>query len=113
MTNLLWGILFGLIGQIISFMQLQGAIKYGWNERFLWLIMLFGVPATWLYMKSVNHFILAFNGELYPSRLLGFSIGIVVFACMGWLLFGESITGKTAVCLLLASTIVLIQILWK
>ena len=111
--HVFYGILYGTIGQLLSFLQLQASIKYGWNERFLWIILLLGIPNTWVYMKSVNHFILAFDGEIYPSRLLGFSIGIVVFALMGWMLFNESITAKTSVCLLLALCIVLIQILWR
>lgn len=113
MQHLISGILYGLIGQILSFMQLQGSIKYGWTEKYLWIILLVGIPNTWLYMQSVSHFISAFNGELYPSRLLGFAIGIIVFSLMGWILFSEGITVKTFVCLLLASAIVLIQILWK
>lgn len=113
MTNILWGIVYGLIGQIISFMQLQGSIKYGWQEKYIWLIMLFGIPASWVYVQSVNNFIAAFQGSLWESRILGFSIGVIVFAFMGWFLFKEPISSKTAVSLLLAFTIVLIQILWK
>lgn len=113
MTNLLWGILYGLFGQILSFMQLQASIKYGWTEKYLWLILLLGVPNVWVYLQSVNHFIIAFNGTLWESRLLGFAIGVVVFAFMGWLMFSEPMTGKTAVSLLLALCIVLIQVLWR
>lgn len=113
MSHLISGILYGLIGQILSFMQLQGSIKYGWTEKYLWIILLVGIPNTWLYMQSVGHFISAFNGSLWESRILGFSIGVIVFATMGWLLFGETINIKTAVSLLLALTIVLIQVLWK
>lgn len=97
----------------MSFMQLQASIKYGWHQKYLWIILLFGIPNTWVYMKSVNYFIAAFDGEIYPSRLLGFSIGIVVFAIMGWILFSEAINAKTVVCLLLALCIVLIQVLWR
>lgn len=97
----------------MSFMQLQASIKYGWDKKYMWIILLAGIPNVWIYMKSVNHFIVAFNGEIYPSRLLGFSIGIVVFAVMGWLLFSETLTAKTVVCLLLAACIVLIQVLWR
>jgi multidrug transporter EmrE-like cation transporter len=64
-------------------------------------------------MKSVQNFILAFHGEIYPSRILGFAVGIITFALMGWFLFKEGISPKTAVCLLLSLTIILIQLLWK
>jgi len=111
--NLIWGIVYGFFGQILSFMQLQASIKYGWTEKYLWIIMLMGIPNTWLYMQSVNNFIIAFNGTLWESRILGFSIGVIVFAAMGWLLFGETLNAKTGVSLILAACIVLIQIFWK
>lgn len=113
MHNLLYGVLYGILGQTLSFLQLQASIKYGWQEKYLWLILLVGIPNTWVYMQSVNHFIIAFNGTLWESRLLGFAIGVAVFAVMGWLLFSEPMTSKTAVSLLLALCIVLIQILWR
>jgi hypothetical protein len=111
--NLIWGIFYGLFGQILSFMQLQASIKYGWTEKYFWIILLVGIPNTWLYMQSVNNFILAFNGSIWESRILGFSIGVIVFAAMGWILFGELVSAKTAISLLLACCIVLIQIFWR
>lgn len=113
MQNLIWGIFYGFFGQILSFMQLQGSIKYGWTEKYLWIILLIGIPNTWLYMQSVNHFISAFNGSIWESRIIGFSIGVIVFALMGFVLFSETINMKTAISLLLAACIVMIQIFWR
>ena len=111
--NLFYGILFGLIGQIGSFMQLQGGIKYGWYPKYLWLSMLVAIPLSWFYLKSVQHFVKAFEGEIWPSRLLGFSLGIITFTLMSGILFKEPFTAKTIVSVLLGFTIVAIQILWR
>ena len=111
--NLFYGILFGLLGQVGSFMQLQGGIKYGWYPKYLWLSMVAAIPLSWFYLKSVQHFIKAFEGEIWPSRLLGFSIGIITFTLLSSALFKEPFTPKTIVCLLLGFSIVAIQILWK
>ena len=113
MTNLVYGILYGTIGQILSFLQLQGSIKYGWHEKYLWIILLFGIPNMWFYLQSVNYIILHFQGSMWESRILGFCIGVVVFAAMGWILFSEGINAKTGVSLILALCIVLIQVLWR
>ena len=113
MQNIFYGVLYGIIGQTLSFLQLQASIKFNWQEKYLWLILLIGVPNIWVYMQSVNHFILAFNGSVWESRLLGFAIGVAVFALMGWLMFSEPVTSKTVVSLLLALCIVLIQVLWR
>ena len=113
MNNIVYGVLYGVLGQVISFLQLQASIKYGWNEKYLWIILLLGVPHTWFYMQSVGNIIEYFNGTLWESRLIGFCIGVAVFAVMGSLLFSEAFTPKTVVSLLLSLCIVLIQVLWR
>ena len=55
--KILLGILFGLLGQVGTFMQLQGSYKYGWYEKYQWAVILASVPLGWLYIKSVNYFI--------------------------------------------------------
>jgi hypothetical protein len=107
------GVLYGVMGQVLSFLQLQAGIKWGWNTKFGWALVLLGLPISWSFMHSVKNFILAANGEIYLSRLAGFSVGIIVFAIMGWLLFKESINMKNGVCLLLSLIIILIQLFWK
>jgi hypothetical protein len=64
-------------------------------------------------MISVKHFVAAYDGQIWPSRLIGFGIGVVVFGLMSHWLFKEPFTLKTLICLGLGSLIVLIQILWK
>lgn len=113
MQNLVYGVLYGIIGQVLSFIQLQAGIKWGWTEKYSWALILLGFPISWAFMKSVHNFILAFDGEIYPSRIGGFVIGIIVFAIMGWVLFREGISPKTATCLILCFAIVIIQLFWK
>ena len=111
--NLLIGFLYGLVAQILTFLQLQGSIKYGWYEKYPIIIILASIPSGWLFLKSVQYFVTAFGGEIWPSRLIGFAIGIIVFAVMSILMFKEPITAKTFVCLVLACCILGVQILWK
>jgi hypothetical protein len=111
--KIVYGIIYGLLGQIGSFMQLQGAMKFGWYQKYLWLVLLISIPLSWFYIKSVEYFIAAFNGQLWPSRLIGFGLGIVVFSIMSHYLFKEPFTPKTIVCIGLGLTIIAIQILWK
>jgi len=113
MQNLVSGIFFGVIGQVLSFFQLQAGIRYGWTDKWSLALILLGFPISWSFMKSVKYFIDAFDGEIYPSRILGFAVGIIVFSILGWFLFREGISSKTAVCLFLSFCIILIQILWK
>ena len=113
MNRLLQGIFFGILGQDFSFMQLQGSIKYGWYQKYPIIILLSSIPATWFYLKSVEALVEMFNGELWPSRLIGFGIGIIIFVVLSMFLFKEPLTLKTLTCLLLAASILLVQIFWK
>lgn len=97
----------------MSFLQMQGNIKYDWYQKYPMIILLSAVPTTWFYIKSVESFVNEFDGQLWPSRLIGFGIGIVVFVSMSMILFKEPITIKTFICLLLAASILSIQIFWK
>lgn len=111
--SLLYGILWGVLGQIGVFLQLQGTIKFPFMKENLWLVLLMGVPISWFFLKSVRNLVEWGDGQLWPSRIIGFSIGIVVFGVMSSLIFGEGLNKKTAVCVALSLVIVLIQVFWK
>ena len=72
-----------------------------------------GIPISILYLASVKHLVAHFDGQLWPSRLLGFATGAIIFTVMSYTWFGEPLTGKTLTCLFLAVCIMLIQIFWK
>ena len=111
--NIFWGILWGLTAQVLTFFQLQGQLKYQWMKDYTWLVVLMGIPISFMFMQSVKYFVLAFEGEIWPSRLLGFGIGVIVFTIMSELLFKEPFTTKTGICLFLALLIILVQIFYK
>jgi hypothetical protein len=101
-SKLIIGIIFGIIAQIIIFFQLQGQMKYDWFKNHYWLVVLMGIPISMLFMYSVKNMIIAFDGQMWPSRLIGFSIGAMVFTWLSWVIFNEPITTKTFVCLFLS-----------
>jgi len=68
-----------ILGQIGSFMQLQGAIKYGWYEKYMWVILLSSIPVSYLYIVAVRMYVDGFNGQIWQRRLIGFALGIMVF----------------------------------
>ena len=111
--NLFKGFIFGLLAQIITFLQLQGQIKYEWFKNNPLIVAFMGVPISLLYMYSVKNFVEAYGGQIWPSRLIGFGIGVVVFTVMSHYLFNEPLTPKTLTCLGLGVLIILIQIFWK
>jgi multidrug transporter EmrE-like cation transporter len=97
----------------MTFLQLQGNIKYDWFQKYPLLLLAGSIPISYCYIRSVEHIVAAYGGEIWPSRLIGFGIGVIVFGLMSWFLFGETFTPKTILCLILAAAIVAIQVLWR
>jgi hypothetical protein len=113
MSKLILGILLGSLAQIITFFQFQGQFKIEWMKNNPFIVSLLGVPIAYLFLLSVKHMVAYYDGQLWPSRLIGFGIGMVVFIVMSKLWFNEDLSAKTLVCLVLATIIILIQIFWK
>jgi len=111
--NIFYGVLWGVVAQCFTFLQLQGQLKFEWMKQNVWLTVLMGIPISYMFMQSVKHFVLAFGGAIWPSRLIGFGIGVIVFTIMASLLFKEPITTKTFICLCLGVLIILTQLFWK
>jgi multidrug transporter EmrE-like cation transporter len=111
--SILKGFIFGILAQIITFLQLQGQLKIEWLKNNTWFTVLMGIPISYLFMISVKNFVEAYDGQIWPSRLIGFGIGVVIFTAMSHFMFKEPITTKTFICLSLGTLIVLIQIFWK
>jgi hypothetical protein len=110
---LLVGMLFGFFAQVATFFQLQGPMKYEWFKNHYWLTVLMGIPISMLFMYSVKNLVIAFDGQMWPSRLIGFSIGAMVFSLLSWSVFSEPLTMKTFICLMLALGILLVQLFVK
>ena len=111
--NILWGIFWGVMAQVTTFLQLQGRLKYDILKDNMWFTVLMGIPISFMFLKSVKHFVDAFGGQIWPSRLLGFGIGVIVFTVMSELMFKEPFTTKTGICLGLGLCIILVQLFWK
>ena len=107
------GVVFGILAQTLTFFQLQGQLKYDWFKNHYWLVVLMGIPVSMLFMYSVKNMVTAYGGEMWPSRLIGFSIGAIVFTYFSWSLFGEPLTMKTIICLILSFSILGVQLFMK
>jgi hypothetical protein len=107
------GFSFGVLAQVLTFVQLQGQFRWEWFKQHPMIISLMGVPISFLYIMSVKYLVDHFEGELWPSRLLGFSIGAIVFSYMAHSWFQEPFTLKTLICLGLAFAIMMVQLFCK
>jgi putative Ca2+/H+ antiporter (TMEM165/GDT1 family) len=111
--KLILGMLIGMTAQALTFLQLQGRFKFEWMKTHQWVVVLLGIPISILFMTSVGLMVEHFNGQLWPSRLIGFVLGTIMFTIMSVSLFGEPITMKTAICLGLSFIILIVQLFFK
>lgn len=113
MMNLFFGIILVIIGQFLAFIQMQGHYKFHWLKNNLWFGVLLGIPISAIFMLGIHLLIKHYGGTMWPSRIIGFSIGTMVYAFMAYTWFSEQITTKTAICLFLSFLIILVQVFWK
>lgn len=102
-----------LLGQTLVWYQINGQFISTWIKERPIIMSLLGVPISYIYIYATQYTVIAFNGNLWPQRLIGFSMGMVAFAVLTYLHLNETINMKTAVTLILAAAILGIQILWK
>jgi hypothetical protein len=110
---LIRGTLLYLIASTIVWYQINGQFISTWMKNHPIMVSFLGVPISYVYIYATEYLVEAFNGDLWPQRLIGFSMGMLAFAFLTWIHFHQAITLKTAVTLALATAIVVIQIVWK
>lgn len=110
---LIAGLSLFLLGQILVWYQLNGQFISEWVKSRPLLMSLMGVPISYVYLYATKHTVEAFNGDLWPQRLIGFSMGMVAFAFLTWFHLNQTLSLKTLTTLGLALSILLIQIFWK
>ena len=99
--------------QVFTFMQLQGHLFSKWiKDNPMWMNIL-GLPIGYLIILASREMIILWDGKTWPNRLIGFSLGVVIFTILSTWLLKEPFTLKTIVCLFLCFIILAIQLCWK
>ena len=112
-SKLVYGTLLFLLGQTLVWYQINGQFISTWMKEHPLAVSFLGVPISFVYIYATQYLVEAFDGDMWPQRLIGFSMGMIAFAFLTWLHLNQGITLKTGITLILAITIVLIQILWE
>lgn len=103
-----------MLGQSMIWVQTNGQFVWPWFKRNPWPVaIVMGSVISFILIKATGLVVGHFDGELWPSRFIGFSTGIVTFTTLTYLFLGEGITMKTAICLILTICILCIQVFMK
>jgi len=111
--SLILGSFLFLLGQTLVWYQINGQFINNWVKEHPIVMALLGIPISYIYIYATQYTVEAFSGNLWPQRLIGFSMGMVSFAFLTYIHLNEALTPKTIVTLCLATIIVLIQIMWN
>jgi len=112
--ELLLGAMLFTLGQSIAWYQTNGQFISSWiKEHPLLMSAIVGVPVGMCYIYGTTYTVSAFEGELWPARIIGFTTGIFSFTVLTTLHLNQTIDLKTGVILSLAIIIILLQAFWK
>ena len=112
-TSLLYGIFFFLLAHICAFLQLNGQFKWEWFAKHEWVMALCGIPMSFLYIWGTKYTVEGMDNLLWPTRFIGFGIGIIVYAIMVNYISSEEFSIKTIISILLSIILICIQAFWK
>ena len=112
-TALVLCLIIFFVVQVITWFQLNGQFFSPWFKNNVFILCLMGVPISWLYIEATRMGFIAFDGLIWPGRLLGFAMGILTFAICANMFMGEGLNTKTIISLILATILTLIQVFWK
>ena len=90
-----------MLGQCLVWFQVNAPILWSWGKSWKWLLIVGGIPIT------------GFAGSFWPGRFMSFVSGMLIFTILTYMFCNEPITTKTAVSLVLALSLILIQLFWK
>ena len=105
-------ILIFFINNILIWYQLNGQLVWdfwkAWKGIGVSLLMANPITALFWYATKIGY--IGF-GNLWAVRFMGFATSMISFPIMTWLYLGETITLKTLITILLATVIMVLQLL--
>jgi hypothetical protein len=110
MKNLFIALALISVSQVIVYLQLQGQFFSAWIKSHPLTVSLLGIPISLILIEYTKRSAMYFQGEVWPGRLIGYAVGIIVFTILSYTIFNEPLSTKTIICLILSSIIVAIQV---
>ena len=107
------GFIYFIVSATAIWFQTHAQFFNDWSKYNALLVAIPGFIISYWSIKATENIAEAYDGAVWPARLIGFGVGIIIFSILTWLILGEKIEIKSAVCVLLAFCILIIQLFWK
>lgn len=102
-----------ITAQVLAYYQIQGQFVFKYLKNNLGASVLMSIPAAICGFYATKLFVEGFEGLLWPARMIGFAVGIIIFTCFTFFHLNELPDKKTIVTIILAGAIIAIQLGWK
>ena len=107
------GFIYFVLSATAIWFQTHAQFFNEWSKDNAILVAIPGFVISYWSIKATENIAEVYDGAVWPARLIGFGIGIILFSILTWVILGEKIEIKSAVCVLLAFCILIIQLFWK
>ena len=112
-TKLILAFILIMIAQAITYYMVQGQFIFRQLKNNVLATSVMAIPAAICGFYATKFFVDAFNGLLWPARMIGFAVVIILFSLLTYVHLKELPDAKTIITMLLAAGIIAIQLLWK
>ena len=110
--EIIYTLILFLFSNVIVWFQLNSQLVWDWAKgtKSMWLMSLMGIPISLLFWWATK---IGYQGlgTLWQTRLLAFATSMMIFPLMTWIYLGEIITLKIGISIMLAITIVILQLI--
>jgi membrane protein CcdC involved in cytochrome C biogenesis len=113
LKSLIVGIVFFILAHTTTWFQVNGQFIWNYFKENTFILTLFGIPISYFYIWAAKYTVEGFNNTMWSARFVGFGVGILIYALLVGVFFKEGISLKTFTSLLLAISLILVQIFWK
>jgi hypothetical protein len=113
---ILIGLAYFCSGHFLMFYQMNGQFMDKLKPLFTkdLFLAVYGACIGLLFVWGTKWMVEGFEGLLWPTRFIGFGVGMIIYALMVAYHFNESLLNiKTMLSLILCVALVSIQVLWK
>ena len=108
MNKIIIALCLSTVAQVLSWFHMNGQFRFEFM-RSQWWIALMSIPIAYMFYDSTR-FSYQYFGNVWNIKMIGFGLGTVIFGLMSYYIMGQVPTYKTAICLVLALVIILIQL---
>ena len=114
MKALIYGILLFLLGQSFIWFQTNGQFIWPWFKKNPVLVAVIGGSTiSYVFIEATRLIAEYYGGQLWPGRFIGFTMGMISFSVLTYLIMGEPLNTKTIISLGLSLALICVQIFWK